>query len=358
MSLRLLKILAADEHREEVLEILDENGESPRWIANLADDRVVIEVVLPASGNEPVLDALEERFRGDERFRLLFLALEATVPRIEEEDEPEGDEEEESPGGGSADGEPDESGQEDPRTPSRINREELRSDISDLARGGWYFLVMSGLSSVVATAGLLLGDGAVIIGAMVIAPLIGPSMGTAFATTLGDLSFGWSTLKASIWGAIVAFAVAFLAGLAFEVDPLGAEIVGRTRLTYEHLALALAAGTAGALAITQGTGAGLVGVMVAVALLPPLANAGLLLGDGHLVAGAGALVLMAGNVVSVNLAATVTFLALGVRPNTWWEEGIRTRAVWIASILWGFMLLVLGAIVWFAWGGEAPGLPG
>jgi uncharacterized hydrophobic protein (TIGR00341 family) len=352
VSLRLLKVLVAEEDQDEALELLESHGATPRWCTGISGGRVAIDVVIRAAGNEPVLDSLDSRFGDDEGFRLLFFPLEATVPRLPEEDDDDAFD--------SADprfqmrkGSKEASSK---RIPSRINREELYGEIADLSQSNFYYLSMSALSSVVATAGLLLGDGAVIVGAMVIAPLIGPSMGTAFATTLGDLKLGRNTVLASIYGALVAFAVAFVVGLILTVDPEGSEIFGRTRLTYEHLALALAAGAAGALAITQGKGAGLVGVMVAVALLPPLANAGLLLGDGHMALGIGALALVAGNVVSVNLAATLTFLLLGVRPNTWWEEGIRKRAVWTASALWTLMLLGLAAIVWFAWGGQPPSL--
>ena len=419
MSLRLLKVLVDEDHCDQLLDTLDEHGVGVHWSTRLDGRLVAVDAVVDAAGNEPLMDALHQQFADTDRFRLLFFALEATLPRIEEsEEEPqeesEGDEpDDEAPeevGGGppererepddeSARDEPagdkpdddqsttDEASGDRPRprflksgphpetpgspsqvirsatpretpwwAPKRINREELYTDVAEMADADPNYIIMTALSAVVATAGLLLGDGAVIIGAMVIAPLIGPSMGLAFATTLGDLEMGWKSLLASLSGVATAFIVSLLAGLAMTVDPEGSEIFGRTRLTYEHLALALAAGAAGALALTQGRGAGLVGVMVAVALLPPLANAGLLLGDGHVTQGVGALVLVTGNVVCVNLAATATFLILGVRPNTWWEDTLRKRAVWFAAFLWGLMLLALMVIVWIAWGGEAPSL--
>lgn len=345
MSLRILRILVDRDDRDRVYEILDDHEAEPRWCLSLESDRVMVDVILKAAGNEPILDDLEEAFRGREGFRLLFLPLEATVPRLGEQER----EEEKAKG-------IEEAGTER-RVPARINREELYNDIAESSRTTWHYLTMVALSAVVACAGLLLGDGAVIIGAMVIAPLIGPNIGLPFATTLGDLKLGRQALFASLAGVSTAFTVSVLAGVLLSVDPVGIEILGRTRLTFEHLALALAAGAAGAIAMTQGAGVGLVGVMVAVALLPPLANAGLLLGDGHITLGIGALVLVAGNVVCVNLAATTTFLIQGVRPNTWWDEGTRARAVWTASVLWGLLLLALVAVVWLVWGGERVELP-
>ena len=347
MTLRLVRLVVKEECREEALAILEEHEVSTCWVLPGADGLVVIEMVLPGEGNEPILDSLEDRFRDRESFRLLFVPLQAVVPRMEEPEEP-----------AEEDQEPETSESEnDSRVPARINREELYADLRDSSRTTPYYLVMVALSTVVACAGLRLGDGAVIIGAMVIAPLIGPNLGVAFATTLGDLKLGRGALLASMAGALTAFGVALIAGILFGVDPEGSEVVSRTSLTYDNLALALAAGAAGAISLTRGVGTGLVGVMVAVALLPPLANAGLLLGGGYGQMGVGALLLVLGNVVCINLAATAAFLIQGVRPNTWWDEGTRKRAVWAASILWTGLLVALVVVIWLTWDGEAaPGI--
>jgi uncharacterized hydrophobic protein (TIGR00341 family) len=362
VSLRILQILLPEEDLDRLEEVLEEHGVRHHWCAPLGDGRIRTDAIIGAGGNEPLLDGLEEAFQDREGFRLLFLPLHATVPRLErdEEDEEEDREGGEGEGGGKA-GLPDsivepEEEVGSKRIHSRINREELYLELEKSSRATPYYLVMVALSAVVASAGLVLNDGAVIIGAMVIAPLIGPSLGLSFATTLGDLKLGRAALLASVAGVATAFIVALLAGMVLDVDPMVDQIFGRTRLTYEHMALALAAGAAGAIAMAQGAGVGLVGVMVAVALLPPLANAGLLIGEGQWELGVGALVLVAGNVVCVNLAATAAFLVQGIRPNSWWEAGRRQKAVWTAAVLWSLLLLGLIALVWFAWGGEAPSL--
>jgi uncharacterized hydrophobic protein (TIGR00341 family) len=353
MSLRLLQILVAAEHRDQAMEILRADQRVPQWDTELADGRVLVQALLPATGNEPVLNELEEAFRETEGYRVIFLPVEATVPRLEDD-----------PADDAPDGEPqDDSGQDEAipavdgairhadeevgskKVRARINREELYTDVSEGARASPYYMAMVALSAVVACSGLMLDDVAVIIGAMVIAPLIGPSMGIALSTALGDLKLGKAALRASVAGVTVAFVLSAGAGLLLDVDPSGAEIAGRTELTWGHLSLALAAGAAGAISLAQGVGAGLVGVMVSVALLPPLAVAGLLIGSGYLEGGTGALLLTAANVVCVNLAATAAFLIQGVRPNTWWEGDRRKRAVWIAGALWGGLLLALVAIL-------------
>ena len=358
MSLRILQILLPEEDQSSLEEALEEHGVRHHWCAPLGDGRIRTDALISAGGNEPLLDELENTFQSRKGFRLLFLPLQATVPRLEEV-------EEEEDGGVGNDGSGPAGTLQDPgekvgskRISSRINREELYLELEKSSRATPYYLVMVALSAVVASAGLVLDDGAIIIGAMVIAPLIGPSLGLSFATTLGDLKLGRAALLASVAGMGTAFTVALIAGMLLSVDPMVDQIFGRTRLTYEHMAVALAAGAAGSIAMAQGAGVGLVGVMVAVALLPPLANAGLLLGEGYWEMGIGAMVLVMGNVVCVNLAATAAFLIQGIRPNSWWSEGTRQKAVWVAAVLWGLLLLGLILLVWFAWGGEGPSFPG
>lgn len=338
MSLRLLRVLVDPEKGEEIERVLEEHGDPPRWRYSVDDRRVILDVMLRGEGNEPLLETLEKRFGASEGFRLALLPVHATVPRIEEPKEEEGEQS-------------DEEGPEAAKPiPARISREELYTELSSSAKGSPYYLVMVALSAVVASAGLLMGDTAVIIGAMVIAPLLAPNLTLSFATTLGDLELGRSALKASLAGVAVAFSVSALAGVALTVDPEGAEIASRTRVSFGHVALALAAGAAGALSLTRGTGVGLVGVMVAVALLPPLAAAGLLIGAGLWTPGIGALLLVTANVACVNLAAIGCFLVQGIRPLSWWEEGRARRATVVAVTLWAGLVVALLAIIWIAWG--------
>jgi uncharacterized hydrophobic protein (TIGR00341 family) len=351
MRLRLLQLLVAEEHRDRAMEILRGDERVPQWDMELADGRVLVQALLPATGNEPVLNELEEAFRDTDGYRVVFLSVEATVPRLEDdpsESAPDGEGRKGEEGNGTDPknvirGGEKEVGSE--KVPARINREELYTGVLEGSQASPYYLSMVALSAVVACSGLMLDDVAVIIGAMVIAPLIGPSMGISLATALGDLKLGRAAMLASLAGVSVAFVLSAAAGLVLDVDPTGSEIASRTELGWGNLSLALAAGAAGAISLAQGVGAGLVGVMVSVALLPPLAVAGLLIGSGYLEGGFGALLLTGANVVCVNLAATAAFLVQGVRPNTWWEGDRRKRAIWIAAALWGGLLLALVAIL-------------
>jgi len=231
----------------------------------------------------------------------------------------------------------------------RVSREELYDDVSSGAKLSKVYLVMVVLSAIVAAIGLIRDDVAVVVGAMVIAPLLGPNVALALGVTLGDVSLTLRAFKTNAMGIGLAFAVSFLAGALFPVDPSVKEILTRTDTNLADVALALAAGAAGALAYTSAVPASLVGVMVAVALLPPLVTAGLLAGAGHTTLALGALVLVLTNVTCINLSGIFTFLAQRVRPRTWWEEKSAKKATRRAITLWMFILLLLFAVILRLW---------
>ncbi len=110
--------------------------------------------------------------------------------------------------------------------------------------------------------------------------------------------------------------------------------------------MALAAGIAGCLAFTSGLATSLIGVMVAVALLPPLVVCGLLVGAQEWVGAYHALLLVLVNVTAVNLAGVGTFLVQGVRPASWWEKEQAQRASWIAGGVWASLLALLALAIW------------
>jgi len=130
-----------------------------------------------------------------------------------------------------------------------------------------------------------------------------------------------------------------------KVDPAMPGMPQRIQVGPGDSALALASGCAGVLAFTTGAPATLVGVMVAVALLPPLVTSGLLLGSGHWTAAQGALLVFLTNVICVNLSGIVTFLFQGVRPLTWWETQKARRATRIAIAIWVLLLLALSGMI-------------
>jgi len=238
-----------------------------------------------------------------------------------------------------------------PTSAAAVSREEVYANLSDGSKLSLEFLALSALAAVVAAVGLTQNNAAAIIGAMVVAPLLGPNMALALGLTLGDAELTRDAVKTSAAGFLVAFVTAIVMGLGLDADPAIPEIGSRTALGLGDMLLALAAGCAGTLAFTLGVGTNLVGVMVAVALLPPTVASGLLLGDGYLMEASGALVLVVANVIAVVLAGIATFLWKGMRPRVWWlEERANKRArVGLAVFVGLFVALGMAVVLSRGW---------
>jgi uncharacterized hydrophobic protein (TIGR00341 family) len=282
------------------------------------------DLILEARDTEHVLDLLSDRFGESEGFRVVVLPVEATLPRPPVTTSPES------------------TGDPQPHSrPDRVSRDELYADLTPATHASRMFFVQVMLATVVAAVGLVTDSTAVTIGAMVLAPLLGPNVALAFGATLGDLDFVRAALRTNVAGLALALALSAGVGVAMTVDTTLPSIFGRTSVHLSDVALALAAGAAGTLATLSSVSTALVGVMVAVALMPPLVVAGLLAGSGQWDAAAGAAMLVAVNVICVNLAGVATFVVMGVRPQAWWERADARRSSRIAMLVWAVLLTVL-----------------
>lgn len=328
----MLQVVIPKRHRDELDHLLREIEPDRVWHTELTGDLRLATVLLRADATQELSDALEDQFESLAGFRMVLLPAEATRPKLPEKAPP--------PPADPVEAKP-------AKRPwwkvPRISREELEEDVASAARPDLLFLVMTLLATVVAAVGLLRGSPAIIIGAMVIAPLLGPNMALAIGTTLGDLRVIRRALLCNVLGGGLAVAVSAGIGAVQGVSPeTSAEIASRTGAGVGDVALAVASGAAGAIAFTTGVPAALVGVMVAVALLPPTVTAGMLLGAGEIRASLGALTLVAVNVASVNLAATLVFLWKDVRPKSWFGAERARAAVARAIPIW---LAILAALV-------------
>lgn len=269
MALRLLEIILPEANGAQARKLLEEQSVMGLWQDHVSDTLLLLRVLTSAEMTENVMDALEKRFSGVDEFRLILLPVEACVPRPPPEPDKTGADSLDTRNGKS-------------QSALRISREELYAEVTDGAKTTHVFIAMVVLSSIVAAIGLMRDNVAVLIGAMVIAPLLGPHVALALATTLGDSALGKNALKTSLIGIFIAMVISIAAGMVLPFNPETPEILSRTQVALSDIALALASGAAGSLAFTTGVSAVLIGVMVAVALLPPLVTFGLLIGAGHL----------------------------------------------------------------------------
>jgi uncharacterized hydrophobic protein (TIGR00341 family) len=332
MALRLIEIILPEHQSEDLSQILAENSISDFWQAGACGPSVIMKILLPAEKTESLMDKLEKRYSNIDGFKVVLLSVEASIPHI-------------------ADQKPEDVHVEthkSEKVPLRVSRQELYSDILDSTKLTKAYLMMAALSAIVAAFGLLRDSLAVVIGAMVIAPVLGPNVALALATTLGDSELVKKASRAILFGILFAFAPALFLGYFLPVDPSIKEIATRTEVSLMDIAVALAAGCAGALSFTTGIPAAIIGVMVAVALLPPLVTSGLLFGSANTGMAIGAFHLLATNLICINLAGVVTFLVQGIRPLNWWEASSAKRATRIAILIWSVLLIVLAALVFFS----------
>ena len=334
MSLRLLQIVLPEGVDADIEHLAEEHDVLGRWRDAVEGDRVVIHVLVPPEEAEPIMDHFESRFKGIEGFHVLLLPVEAALPRPPEKEEKEAAEKPAK------------------ERLNRVRREELYADVNQGIQRSKTFIAMTVLSSLVAAVGLIRDDIAIIIGAMVIAPLLGPNVAMALGTTLGDKKLIQRALKINLLGVGIALFIAVGLGVLFdnveklEVDLLASpSVLARTQPGWSDLVLALASGIAGTLAFTTGLSGTVIGVMVAVALMPPLVTAGMCLGAGEFEECGRAAELTALNIVCVNLSGVATFLLQGVRPRSWWEAKKARAATKRAVIIWIVLLLVVAYLL-------------
>jgi uncharacterized hydrophobic protein (TIGR00341 family) len=320
MAQRLIEIVVPEPDCERVMEVLPAECVVGRW-RDAETGGLLIKAVIAAEGAEPILDELQQRFSEVEDFRVILLPVTASLPRRAAEGEP---------------------------VPAvrvgrayRISREELLAEAEESIRTSPIFVAMTVLSAVVASVGLLNDNLAVVIGAMMIAPLLAPNVILALGTTLGDMDLIRNALKANLVGVTIALLLSVSVGILFTIDPATPAVADLTVVNATDLLLAFAAGAAGTLAFTSGLPTAVIGVMVAVALLPPLVNFGMLIGAGQLSPAFGAFLLLVTNVICVNLAGVLTFLAQGIRPLTGQEAERARSSTRLATVIWAILLTLL-----------------
>jgi len=221
------------------------------------------------------------------------------------------------------------------------SREVLYSSVQKNARLDWNFVLLVILSTIVAAIGMIENNVAVIIGAMVIAPLLGPNLAFGLGTALGDVELMRSSFLSLVVGIFLAVSLSVGIGMLWPTEELSTELLGRTDVGLDSAALALVSGAAAALSLTTGLSSVLVGVMVAVALLPPAATLGLVLGYERMDLAAGAGLLLAVNIVCVNLACKLVFLFRGIAPLTWKAKQNARRSMFAYILVWIVTLTLL-----------------
>ena len=193
---------------------------------------------------------------------------------------------------------------EKPTPIASINRSLWRASVPSFA-----FHFMLGLSAIIATLGLLANSVAIIIGAMIIAPLIGPIMGMTYSTIIGNRRLLRRSSLTLLSGVILTIALSWIVASAVGLKTVDSEIWSRANPTLIDLGIAMAAGAAGAFANTRRRIAdALPGVAIAVALVPPLSVVGIGLSLANIQLAAGSSLLFLTNLISIIFTGGLVFL--------------------------------------------------
>ena len=222
-------------------------------------------------------------------------------------------------------------------------RREVQKEIYRGARPRIDFFMMIALSAILAAFGLLLDSPAVIIGAMLVAPLMSAIVGVGLGVVLGGAELLRQALSTAFKGMLLAIGVAALIGLLHPNTAPTHEILSRVRPGVIDLGVALVSGAAGAYAICRKeVSASLAGVAIAAALVPPLATVGIGFSMGRWDFAFGALLLYLTNFVAIASAGGLIFLLLGFAP----PSGQRARwTILRRGVMGELVMLALIAII-------------
>ena len=215
------------------------------------------------------------------------------------------------------------------------------------------FFVLLVLSTIIAAGGLIANSAAVIIGAMIVAPLMTPMMGAAFGIVTGNgRTIFWAVLTVIVGIVVVMALAALMASIAVGGTVITAEELARTSPRLLDLVVALAAGAAGAFAIgREDVSDALPGVAIAVSLVPPLATAGITLAAGQNELAVGALLLFLTNFVAIVLAAVIVMALMGynVAARSLSAHGAHRAATVVVLIALVVLIVPLAAASYEVW---------
>ncbi len=211
--------------------------------------------------------------------------------------------------------------------------------------GDWSnrFAFMTAMSAAIAILGLLQNSVAVIIGAMLLAPLMGPIIALGFAIATGDFRWMKDCVRTLMGGVLVALLLCVLIVKASPLEAVTSEIAARTRPNLFDLGVALFSALAGAYAVVRGREGTIIGVAIATALMPPLAVVAFGLATAQWSIFGGALMLFFTNFMTIALAAAIVARAYGfsatLSPDqTRWQTFVIVASFLLLAVPLGFSL--------------------
>jgi len=338
--MKIIEVIADAGHHDTIAAIAEQQQVEDFWsTTNSEDGRIITRLLVRPEKRQKVLDALQTILHNAENYRVLIIPLDTALPKPAEADieslTAEQQEEEKT------------KEKEEKKAALMSTREEILAQVEKDAQLDNNFILLVILSAIVAAIGLLENNIAVIVGAMVIAPLLGPNIAFSLGASLGEKKLVIESLKAMFAGVIIAILFSIGIGLIWPGNFDSLELMSRTDVEYSSTAIALASGAAASLSLVSGTSSVLVGVMVAVALMPPLVTIGLMSSIGEYDHALGAALLLAVNIVCINLSSKLVFLFRGIKPRIWLDAHKAKQSRLLYIVIWIITLALLFVTIYF-----------
>jgi len=333
LSQRIIKILGPKSKEKDFKALAEEHDAIQYWASGTGKSgHCEFNILVNANKVQAITDKLQRLLSKEKGWHILTQSLDSIIPRQEDPDEND------APNNARK------------LVSGTITREALYSTIKNGSKVSSDFIILVALSTIVAAIGIINDNIAIVIAAMVIAPLLGPNLALSFGVTLGDRDMITDALKANSVGFGLTLLLSALIGMAIPLDHYAQNIEYLTRIDvgYSAIILALASGIAAVLSLTSGVSSAMVGVMVAVAMMPPAVVLGLNFGAGQWEASYGSFLLLAVNIICVNLSAKLVFSFKGIRPRTWYQRKKSKQSLQLSFVLWVSLLVILCVLI-FLW---------
>ncbi|MDJ0725228.1 MAG: DUF389 domain-containing protein [Prochloraceae cyanobacterium] len=221
---------------------------------------------------------------------------------------------------------------------------QLRESLIEECQLNQNYLVLTVSSCLIATFGLIINSAAVIIGAMIIAPLMLPLRGLPFAALEADLELLRKSFISILVGSLIAIFCSSLVGVIIGFPSFGSEVASRTQPTLIDLLIAITAGSiSGYAKVRPAIGDAIPGTAISVALMPPLCVIGLTLSQGQWQLTQGATLLYLTNLIGINFACLIVYFLAGYAGS----DEVGQKISWgIAIILMSLLAIPLGFSFW------------
>ncbi len=327
--MKVIEVISEARHKKSLTKIAENSEISDVWFSvENEEGRMTTRYFVPPATRQQLLDELQALLDITEDIHIVIMPIETSI-RFETEEEKEQLKEKAS------------------ARATKVSREEVFSVVNKGVHLDAVFFLLVFLSSIVAAIGLLENNVAVIIGAMVIAPLLGPNLGFSLGASLGEPDLIMKSLITLFSGGFLAILFAYGIGLIWNGPLDSSELLSRTNVAYSTTAIAMASGAAASLSLVSGVSSVLVGVMVAVALMPPAVTIGLMLSIAEYDRALGATLLLTVNIVSITLSAMLVFLFSGIKPRSWLKAHKAQQSQRLYIAIWCVLLFLLIFITYY-----------